>query len=75
MLSVVWFPGSYLFSKEAALALINCTTIRIRSTSEQIVRNDKPDFSNKNHAAVTIMILLIEALGFFQRIMLETGNE
>jgi hypothetical protein len=31
---------------------MNCTIVKMRNTSQQIVKNDSPDFSNNNHAIV-----------------------
>ena len=43
---------SYLFSNPAILTLRNCTSIKMRNISQQMVKNDSPDFSNNNHAIV-----------------------
>jgi hypothetical protein len=47
---------AYLFSNPAILTRMNCTTIKMRNTSQQIVKNDSPDFSNNNHATVAANI-------------------
>lgn len=46
----IWVP--HLFSNSATLTRMNCTIIKMRNMSQQIVKNDSPDFSNNNHAIV-----------------------
>jgi hypothetical protein len=44
--------GPYLFSNPDIFTHRNCTSIKMSSTSQQMVKNDRSDFSNNHHAMV-----------------------
>ena len=48
---------------------MNCTTIKMSSTSQQIVKNDSSDFSNNHHAIVAPNITPTVARLHFHRMI------